>query len=108
MTLPATAFVFEIPLNPRAQTFIISLAGVEYRLTIVWNAASATWVMDIADAAAKALIQGIPLVTGSNLIEQFDYLKLGGSLQSFTDYAPDSPPTYDNLGTAGHLYYVTV
>lgn len=98
---------FEIPLSPNPQTFTISLSGVDYRLTVQWrNAEGAGWILDIADTSANPIIQGIPLVTGVNLLEQFEYL-ISGVLWVQTTADPDAVPTFDNLGVGSHLYWYT-
>lgn len=100
--------VFEIPLTADAQTFTITLGAVEYQLTVVWrDAVDGGWFLNIADAQGVSIIAGIPLVTGCNLLEQYDYLSFGGELRVQTDNDPDTIPTFDNLGTNSHLYFVT-
>ncbi len=99
---------FEIPLTPNPQSFVISLSGVNYRLTAQWrNAVGAGWVLDIADSGGTPIIQGIPLVTGVNLLDQYDYLNLGGVLWCQTTADPDAVPTFENLGVDSHLYWFT-
>lgn len=100
--------IFEIPLNPQSQRFAITLGTITYNLQVIWNAKSNCWVMDINDVDNLPLVCGIPLVTGLNLLQQYAYLGIGGVMVTMTDAAPDSPPTYRNLGASGHLYYVTV
>jgi hypothetical protein len=96
---------FEIPLIASPQTMTIVLAGVPYQLRVVWNKANQSWVMDIADTNGVPILQGIPLVTGSDLLEQFGYLKFGGKLLVQTDNAPGAVPNFTNLGSTGHLYF---
>ncbi|MEE3504830.1 hypothetical protein QN399_00885 [Pseudomonas sp. 10C3] len=99
---------FEIPMTPTPQTFVVSLSGVSYRLTAQWrNSEGAGWVLDIADNSGTPIIQGIPLVTGINLLDQYDYLGLGGVLWCQTTADPDAVPTFTNLGIDSHLYWFT-
>lgn len=99
---------FEIPLTPQPQTFTIALSGVDYRLTVQWrNAEQGGWVLDIADTSNNPIIEGIPLVTGVDLLEQYAYLGLGGVLWCQTTADPDAVPTFDNLGSGSHLYWFT-
>jgi len=97
--------VFEIPLTGRAQRLQITLANVVYQLTVQWRN-SAGWILDIAKVSGEAIIQGIPLVTGVDLLAQYRYLGIGGSLVVSTDVDPNAAPTYANLGTGSHLYFV--
>lgn len=99
---------YEIPLSPMAQKFGITLAGVAYNLTVSWNNASTGgWVLDIADSNDVPIVSGIPLVTGCDLLEQYEYLNLGGKLEVQTDSDLFAVPTFSNLGVQGHLYFLT-
>jgi hypothetical protein len=97
---------YEIPLSAMDQRFSIALAGVTYRLTVHWCEPAAAWTLDIADETDVALVTGVPLVTGLNLLEQYDYLNIGGALYVQTDGDTWAVPTAANLGTAGRLYFV--
>jgi hypothetical protein len=95
---------FEIPLTPAQQTFLISLAGVQYTFALQWRD-PAGWFLDVADSTGNPLVGGIPLVTGINLLGQYAYLNFGFELWVQTD-AADATPTYANLGLQSHLYAV--
>ncbi len=99
---------FEIPLQPAAhQQFNITLNNVEYRFTVRWCDPAQAWTLDIADSTGTTqLINGLQLLPGSDLLEQFAYLAIGGQLQVQTDNNPGAPPTFQNLGLTSHLYYI--
>jgi hypothetical protein len=99
----AAAF-YTIPLKPEAQSFGITLAGKEYRLTVRWfDAKEAGWTLDIEKPdKAAAIVLGVPLATGCNLLEQYAYLEFGGEL--WVD--GELPPTLDNLGTEVELVFI--
>ncbi len=102
----ATAYL--IPLTPQPQTFAISLGGVQYTLTVQWRAAdSGGWTLDIADASGNAIVTGIPLVTGCDLLTQYAYLGFQGQLWIVTSPDPTAVPTYTSLGVSSQLYFVT-
>jgi hypothetical protein len=96
--------IFEVPLNGQPQTLQITLSNIVYQLTVQWRN-SAGWVLDIATQTGVPIIHGIPLVTGADLLAQYRYLGILGSLVVSTDANPDAVPTYANLGTASHLYF---
>lgn len=96
----------EVPLQPQAQQLYVSLNGVTYQLTLRWNAYSAAWVADLASASGTPMISGFPLVTGVDLLEQFEYLGIGGALVVQSDNDPNLVPNYGSLGVTGHLYYL--
>lgn len=97
---------FEIPFAGTPETFTIALAGVTYGFNVQWNVPNASWVIDISDASGNPIVSGIPMVTGSDLLEQYSYLGFQFALVAQTDNSPDTVPTFDNLGTTGHLYAI--
>lgn len=106
--MASTLTPFEIPLSPQAQKFTIALLGVTYSFRVTWNVPSNCWLLDISDVNDQPIVQGIPVITGANLLDQFQYLGLGGGLLALTDSNVDAVPTFDNLGDAGHLFFVAV
>lgn len=100
--------IFQIPLQQTPQTLRINLGGVDYVLTLKFrNVDTGGWTVDIADSLGNPILQGIPLVTGANLLAQYKYLQFGGSLWVQTTSNPDAVPTFENLGSDGQLYWVT-
>lgn len=103
--------IYEIPLITAPQKFAIALGGVTYNFVFTYRDASTNlpsgWVLDIYDIANSPLACGIPLVTGCDLLSQLDYLGFTGLLAISSDGDPWSPPTFTNLGTNSHLYYVS-
>lgn len=97
---------YEIPLTPEPQTFNISLAGVERQLRVYWNKPNSCWHFDLSTFDGTPILQGLPMVTGADLLKQYAYLGLGGSIVVQTDFDLDAVPTYDNLGTTGRLYFL--
>jgi hypothetical protein len=98
---------YEIPLLPQAQRFNIVLGGNEYQLNVYWNNQNFTWVIDLYDSTGtNQILTVIPLVTGTDLFSQYAYLNLGGQLIAQTDGDIYTPPTYSNLGSTGHLYFI--
>lgn len=96
---------FEIPLSPKAQTFNVSLANVDYNMRLVWNPISACWMLDISDTDGVPVVLGIPLVTGADLLAQYTYLGIRGGLVVTVDDGV-GVPTFSGLGLQGHLYFV--
>lgn len=97
-----------IPLQPRAQRFSIALGDATFNLRTTYNdVEEGGWILDIGDADGAVLLAGIPLLTGADLLQQYRYLDLGGSLFVTTDRDTGDVPTYDGLGITSHLYFVT-
>lgn len=97
---------FEVPLSPTPQTFLLPLAGVTYRMTVRWNVPALCWQLDIADDQDRPILSSIPIVTGLDLLAQYRYLGIKGRLVVQTDYDLYAVPTFENLGIAGHLYFL--
>ncbi len=97
---------YEIPLSPDPQQFNITLAGVEYKFLVTWNVVNTSWMINIADASGEPMVSSIPMVTGADLLEQYGYLGFGFQLVAQTDNAPDVVPTFEDLGSTGHLYAI--
>lgn len=99
--------LYKVPLTPVAQTFDIYLGGIHYGVDLRWNAEIPAWTIDISDInSGAALINGIPLVTGCNLLEAYDYLGFTGPLVAVVDGSYEIPD-YTDLGSSGNLYFVT-
>lgn len=99
--------VYEIPLRAEPQTFLIDLAGDSYRMTIRWCGAMAAWVLDLDTPEREAVLHGIPLVTGTDLLGQYEYLGIEGQLRVQTLGDLEAIPTFENLGTNGVLFFIT-
>jgi hypothetical protein len=98
--------VYEIPLIPSPQTFQLTLDNISYQMQVVWNWVMQAWVLDIYDIQGDALVLGIPMVTGADLLEQYAYLGFTGKLVVESDQDTLAPPTFTNLGLLAHLYYL--
>lgn len=100
--------VLEIPLQANHQQLQVVLAGVIYTLVVRWNQPSQCWIMSVFDNSSNPILQGIPLVTGLDLLGQFEYLALGAAGQFIvqTDHDTFNVPTFTNLGITGHLYFL--
>lgn len=97
---------YEVPLTPEPQTFSINLAGADYSLRLLWCKPSASWTLDMFDVNGVAVLEGIPIVTGVDMLGQYAHLGIGGKLIAQTDHDPSAVPTLTNLGIAGRLYFV--
>jgi hypothetical protein len=100
--------VYEIPLSPQPQRLTVTLGGVDYRMTVQYRAAGAAgWMLDIADARGAPLANGIPLVTGVDLLAQYRHLGFLGRMWVQGAENPDDVPTFDDLGAGSRLFWVT-
>lgn len=98
----------EVPLSHEPQNFSIALGLTTYNMVLFWNSnALGGWTININDSNDVPIVQGIPLVTGSDLLAQYGYLGFAGELVAYTDGNPLAPPTYTNLGEQSHLYFTT-
>ena len=97
--------VNEILLTPNNQQFRIQLASTTYTLKVIWRDV-AGWILDVADSGGVAMLTGVPLVPGVNLLEQFPELGINGAFVTLCDNGSPEYPTKTNLGTFSHLVFV--
>ena len=103
----ATYNIFELPLTGRPQYLSVRLVGVLYRLKLGWNIPAQCWMLDWMTANGTPLLNGMPLVTGCDLLAQYEYLGIAGQLFAITDQTRgDMPPDYDGFGLTGHLFFL--
>lgn len=95
----------EIPLSANNQQFSISIAGNQYLMRVNWR--GSLWMLDISDATNNPLVLGIPLITGTDLLEQYQHLGFGFSLVVICDVSGQENPTEFDLGNQSHLLIVT-
>lgn len=101
--------IYEISLSPEPQVFNIALGGTPYRMRFLYhNVPAGGWAFDLMDNLGNPILAGIPLVTGVDLLGQFAYLSLGGSIYVQSDGDPSAVPAFSNLGLTSHVYFVTV
>lgn len=99
--MPTTSI---IPTQPVSEQFRVTLNDVMYQIRKVWR--NDTWYIDISDENGNAIILGMPLVTGADLLVQHEHLGLGGILQVATNGKdPDLMPTYEGLGSISQIYW---
>lgn len=98
---------FVIPLSAPPQTFACTLNGTTYQLTVTWRNAANGWFLDIADDQGNPIVGGIAMVTGADLLAQYEYLGVGGELIVATSNDVDALPGFADLGVNTLLYYVS-
>jgi hypothetical protein len=95
-----------IPLTAESQTFSIVLNGTEYRMTVRWSdVPEGGWLLDLADIDGQALIKGIPMVCGVDLLAPYTNLGIGGMLWMYS--TDDTDPDFDGLGSKTELIFET-
>jgi hypothetical protein len=99
-----------IPINSApGQTFnvAVSINGAVYTFFVIlaFNEVAAYWIMSISDANQNLLVQGIPLVTGLNLLRQYQYLGIGSIYLINTTGVDIDYPNNNDLGSDFHLVW---
>ena len=98
----------EIPLASRPQRFSVTLDGVQYQMRLYWLDPAQCWALDIADRFSTPLVNGVPLVTGADLLRQYRYLGFGGHMIVVSQIKPpDTVPGWTDLGVTGHIFWVS-
>ena len=100
--------IFEVPLSAGAQTITVPVLSTAYVFTIQYReAAEGGWLLDVAGRSGDAILYGLPLVTGADLLAQHAHLGFGFELRVATDGDPDATPAYADLGNPSRLYIIT-
>lgn len=97
---------YEVPLSARSQRTSITLLNTTYQLAITWRDAISHWVLDMSDGQGSPVLQGIPLIAGTNLLGQFKHLGIGAGLLVMLDNGTDETVTYPGLGSSAHVRFV--
>lgn len=101
---------YEVPIIAPPQIFNVQFPnGNTYFFRIMYNNCEITpcWTIDIADSLLNEMVNGIPLVPGADMLEQYGYLGLGCIMWCTTDGDELQVPTRDNLGSTAHLWIAT-
>jgi hypothetical protein len=99
---------FQIPTKPTPESFDVSLSGVNYKFVTRFNFVANVWMIDIFNANTNLpIVTSLPVVTGVNILGQFEYLGFVGALYALTAGDEFAPPTFDNFGSDGVLVYQT-
>lgn len=108
MAAPYQVPLARIPIVPgQNQSLAMNLNGTDYRLRFLYNDEGNTWVMDIGDAQGIPIVCGIPLVSGSNLLAQYEHLQIGrgGAMFLFSAVQTTEYPGFNDLGDSWQLYF---
>ena len=98
--------IFLLPFTNTPQRFEIELSGRGYIVQCRWNAQGRYWFVDFADAdTSEWLFMGLPLVAGVDILQQYRHL-VQGQIFIYTDGDANAPPTFENLGKEGNVYYL--
>lgn len=92
-----------IPLEAGAQTLSVPLGGVTYRMRIWWReSVTPCWMLDLSTVDDVALVSGLPMLPGADLLAQHKHLGVAGVLYVLAD----DEITYDSLGNSTRLYFL--
>ena len=89
-----------------SQTFRVSLENVFYRFRVRWNKRQQYFSLDILSDESVPLLYGQPMLKGSNIIEAFSELPIGG-LFMLTIGDDVGEATLDNIGESVVLVHLT-
>lgn len=97
---------YKLPLVPGAQEFTITLAGVTYRIRLVYrnDEFGGAWYIDMVRLDGTDSLLGIPLVIGADLLEQFQYKGFGHLVVEMSGSNTDRP-NYTDIGNYVNLIW---
>lgn len=89
-----------------AVTVKAALEGVNFVVRLQWNARAGTWTMSLADADDVAIVSGLTLVVGWDLLGLVtDTRRPAGQLMLWRSDGSFVHPALADLGTTCKLYY---
>ncbi len=93
--------------NENHESQVLTLDGVRFRFDTYTNKVDGCWYLDLFDEDDNALIQGIALVTGLDLLFPYRHLDVPAGILFVNDLAgPREDPTLDTFFDQGAaLYY---
>lgn len=103
--------MLELPVRSdfKAYEFQIDLDGIVYTLRFRFNYRMERWVMDIATEAGEDILNGIVLVTGYPLLDQYAYSELPpGRMIAIDVTGQNRDAGEDDLGNSIKLLYEEV
>lgn len=95
--------VFEIPLNDFAEIFQIEIAGQNFTFKTRWNESLNRWILDIGRDEQTWIINNLAMVSGIDLLSQFDHLQLGFQLYVQVDGDSEAEMGESNIGKEARL-----
>lgn len=99
--------LYEVPLYPENQVIRTSIVNKMYTFrTFYCDVPMGGWVLDLADDHDNEIINGLALVSGTDILGQFAHLNLGFSLIMSTGSGWGDEVGYSELGTYSKLYVV--
>lgn len=97
------AEIIEIPLSSQNQQFSIRLGGRNYRIRLI-HRQFCGWVADMMDQAGTEIFTGVPLVSGTDILEPYRYMGFNGSLIFVCDETTGEL-SFSEFGRKNRLYF---
>lgn len=98
--------LFQLPFTNIPQRFSVDLGGVTYVMVNRWNPIAELWYIDVYDQDDNPLLMNLPLVTGTDLFEQFAFMKPPGKMIVYTEGDEGESPTLETLGFSSNVWLV--
>ncbi len=107
--------LFQLPYpSSENETMQVTLDGVSYRLTWLWNARDSHWFLSLALLDGTSVASGMRVVISWDLLQHIGHLRAPPGEIYFFDQSVDSSsiagddPRQDDLGKRVQGYYVSV
>lgn len=101
--------ILELPVSQKSPRFFfdIDLEGETYRLEFDFNDRAAKWFMNIRDTNGDALVQGLCIVLGSDILAPYHHRSIPpGGMFAYDTSGKDLDPDVNDLGERVQLIYV--
>lgn len=80
-------------------------ANLTLFFTVTYNELAKYWLVDIADADGTALISSLPVIPAQNILEQYQYMKIGSAYILPRSSVAEQWPSADTLTSDWYLVW---
>lgn len=94
--IPNYTFSCKIPVDEQNVT-------LSFHLT--YNELAKYWMTRVTDSKGNVLIRGLPILPAQNILEQFQYMKIGSAYVIPRQTAQEEWPTQDTLDSDWYLVW---
>lgn len=94
-----------IPNNETTYRIPVNNGNISLKLRLTYNEISRYWSVDITNRDGAMLISALPLVPGQNILEQYEYMNVGGAWVIPRSSVKEEWPSYSTLTSNWYLIW---
>ncbi len=94
--IPNTTFSSKIPVDGK---------NISLTFHLTYNELAKYWLVDVSNSEGKMLISALPVIPAQNILEQYQYLRIGSAYILPRDSVQEQWPTAETLATDWYLVW---